>query len=164
MASGPKIVAIVVIGLLAGGVVYELTREKPQAAPRASVSGPPADAEFTDDSPLGIIASVGGAKTPGRASAAADTFIGKWVPASGWEGPIDDITPASHGVALRLLIQEPRIVGGSYWIVAVVGDDHGCKKGDTVRVQGRIADITSKAGPALTILNRIVLEEAHVVR
>ena len=164
MASGGKVVAMIVIGLLAAGVLYQVTREKPAPPARAASSGPPADAEYVGDSPLAVLSAGSSGKTPGQRSAAADEFIGKWVPAPGWEGPIEEITQEPKGTALRLLMQEPKIIGGSYWIIAVVGPDHGCKKGDTVRVQGRITDVSMRSGPALTIINRIVLEDARVLR
>jgi hypothetical protein len=165
LAGGGKVAALIVVGLLAAGVLYQvMNREQPGAAARPSSSGPPANAEYVSDSPLAVLAAGSAGKTAAARSAAADEFIGRWVPEPGWEGPIEEITKESQGVALRLLIHEPKIVGGEYWIIAIVGDDHGCKKGDTVHVQGKIKDISSKLVPGTpSIVSRIVLEEARVI-
>ena len=164
MASPAKVIAMMVVVVLAAGVAYEITRPKPPAPVRASSSGPPANADYVEDSPLGVLAAGGGAKNPVQAQAAKDELIGKWVPDAGWEGNVESITQERTGPALRLQVLDPKIVGGSYWIIALVGDDHGVKVNETVRVQGKIKEVRSIVGPGPTITNRIVLEEARVVQ
>ena len=161
--KGGKVVAMIVVGLLAAGVLYQvMNKQQPAAAPRKSSGGPPPDAEFVTDPPLAIIGAASAGRTPAQQQASRDQFVGLWVPEPGWEGPVEEITNESSGVALRLLCRAAGVVGGEYWIIAIVGDDHGCKKGDTVHVQGKIREVrTIMSGPS--VVHRIVLEDARVL-
>jgi hypothetical protein len=153
------LLVVAAIGLAAYVYVGD-AKTKPKHPPHA---GPPPSAQFVPDPPEAIIGAVGSSKRTQR-SAAVDSFVGLWVPAEGWEGVVEDITDEKDGPALRMRRLSSRMIGGESWIVALVDEDHGVSKGQTVRVQGKIRDVRIQvAAAAATVSNSIVLEEARVV-
>jgi hypothetical protein len=131
-------------------------KERPE---RPASSGPPANAEYVGESPVGIIRAVVGSKDP----AAADEFIGKWNGEGGWDGELKEITEDKSGTVLRIYNYESTLIGGGYWILAIVGDNPDVEKGKLVRVQGKIKEVSGSAKGANMII-RIVLEDARVIK
>lgn len=130
---------------------------EPERAPRPASSGPPANAEFVTDSPVAIIQGTAAAKGD------AGDFIGKWNDERGWDGVIEAITEEKSGTVLRMEVYASTLIGGTYWILAIVGDNPGVEKGQNIRVQGKIREVSSKAsGPGM--VHRIVLEDARVLK
>ncbi len=140
--------------LMALTACFFLSSCEKERPPHPASSGPPAGAEFVEEAPAGVIAL--GVKEPER-------FVGKWNPAGGWDGELKEITEDKSGTVLRLYNYESTLVGGGYWILAIVGDNPDVEKGKLCRVQGKIKEISSTTkGP--NVIHRIVLEDARVVK
>lgn len=120
--------------------------------------GPPAGAEFITMDPAAIIMDVASKKGD------ASDYIGKWNDERGWDGELMSITNENTGTALRISNSEARLAGGTYWIVAVVGDNPDVETRKLVRVQGRIKDVSSKAMTGANIVHRILLEDARIIK
>jgi hypothetical protein len=76
---------------------------------------------------------------------------------------VEAITNESGGrVALRLRYLASTVIGGEYWVVAIVGPSHGAKLGQTLRVHGRIKDVLFLTGAA-TVTQSVVLEDVRVI-
>jgi hypothetical protein len=163
--SAVKLGVVLLVGIVGAMVVVETMRNKPQVAtaPRPSSSGPPADAEYLEDGPTVILMKVGRFR-PEQQDAAATEFIGKWNGPEGWEGMVEGIDEEDGVPTLRLYCYSATTIGGGYWIAAHVGDDHGVKKGDTVSVQGKVARVGVRTGPAATVAAVIVLDDARIIR
>ncbi len=131
-------------------------KERP---PHPASSGPPANAEYVAESPVGIIREVISSKDPG----AADRFIGRWNSEGGWDGELKEITEDKSGTVLRIYNYESTLIGGGYWILAIVGDNPDVEKGKLVRVQGKIKEVSGATkGP--NVIYRIVLEDARIMK
>ncbi len=152
--------AAAIAGLVAANTVMQKLK-KPATAPVAASAGPK---EFVDfDEPIKALAFVNGQKGPKR-DQALSYVVGKYVPEPGWDGTVTGITNESGGrVALRLQYLSSTVIGGEYWVVAIVGKNHGMKETDPVRVSGRIKDVLFKTGSA-TVTQSVILEDAQAVK
>ncbi len=159
----PKAVVVLLALVVVGTAVYiQSTGAKPGKPAPPPSSGPPADAEYLDVGPGGVLAA--GALKPGpKRDEAMDAVLGKWNGPEGWQGVVEKISSYKGREALILTEYSSTIIGGSYTVIAVVGEDHGTEKGKTVHVQGRVADVVVKAG-SVGVLNQIVLEDARIVK
>src|ERR1043165_1292032 len=146
--------------LLSVAAVFLLCACEPERPARRASKGPPANAEYVTDSPVSIIRQVASSKSP----AAADEFIGKWNSDQGWDGVVEAITEDKSGTVLRMNVYEATLVGGSYWILAIVGDNPDIEKGKQCRVQGKIREVSSKVMGGANVVHRIVLEDARIVK
>jgi hypothetical protein len=105
-----------------------------------------------------------GALKPGpKRDAAMDAALGKWNGPEGWQGVVERIVTYKGEEAVQLIEYGATILGGSYTIIAVVGEGHGTEKNKTVHVQGRVAEVTVKAG-SYGVINQIVLADARIVK
>lgn len=154
------VTACAIAGLVAVNTIMQKIKQ-PTVAPVAASTGP---IEFVDfDEPIKAIAFVNGQKGPKRGLALAQV-VGKYIAAPGWDGTITAVTNESGGrVALRLQYLSSMVIGGEYWVVAIVGKNHGVKAGDPVRVSGRIKDVVFKAGSA-SVTQSVILEDATVIK
>jgi hypothetical protein len=161
MASGVvKVVAVLVIVGGAAAIIMKTSSESAGPAAEAPVSAiPPANAQYVSDSPADILAMING---KGKNAASPSDFIGQWNHEEGWEGAVEAITVERGQETLRIQCLTPSMAGGGYWIVAITGEGHGAKIGDTVRVQGCITDVRSIVAAA-SITNRFVLSPAKIV-
>lgn len=144
------------LALAACCVLSACEKERP---PRPASSGPPANAEYLAESPVGIIREVISSKDPG----AADRFIGKWNTEGGWDGELKEITEDKSGTVLRIYNYESTLIGGGYWILAIVGDNPDVEKGKLVRVQGKVREVSGGTKGA-NVIYRIVLEDARIIK
>jgi hypothetical protein len=152
-----KRVPVVALLAIVGIAAYVASNQQSGAA-AAVDHAPPADAEYTyDPADLILMSVVGSGKS--KRTAAADSYMGLWNSADGWEGEVVNFSSTS----VRLRVYKPGLVGGEYAIVAKLGTDPEVKTGQTVWVQGRIANITSKA-VAADIHHIIELDPARIVR
>jgi hypothetical protein len=155
---------LIVLGVVAAGaiVVIQANNARPSKAAAPASSEPPPDALYLDVGPAGVI--LAGATRKGAArDAALDQVLGRWNGSEGWQGAIEAITTYRGRTALRLIEYDAAVLGGSYTILAVVGDEHGKEKGNSVRVQGCVAEVIVRPIPG-GVTNQIVLDPARVVR
>jgi hypothetical protein len=161
------VVIVVVVGCaaLAGLVVANAVQKKlsqSTPAPAAASNRPIVELPPDYDEPLKVISLVNTAKGTAREQALAQ-FVGKCTPKAGWEGTVTSITSESGGrTALRMSYSSSRVIGGEYWVVAIVGKDHGAKQGQTLRVYGRIKDVVFQTGPG-SVTQSVVLEDVKVI-
>ncbi|CAG0950427.1 hypothetical protein PHYC_00170 [Phycisphaerales bacterium] len=127
---------------------------------------PPPDAHFLDAeaSPSGIMFEVASMRKKIDQDQIAAGYVGMWVPETGWESEVVDITEERGGTAVRMYTTTGGIVGGFYIVAVVQGepDSLGFKKGDRATVQGRI-DKIEVLPAAATPMYRIVLNPARVL-
>jgi len=164
------VLALVAIGLV-GFVGYSaVTKAQKQqrstapAAPPAPVE-PPADAQFVPDEvgAEGVMAGVASARKDADRQAAEAMWQGVWVPNEGWTGEVVDVTNERSGIAVRLSVTSSRVMGGSFFVIAVIAEnEQGVRKGDGAVVQGRISRVEALPGGPIP-LYRIVLEPAKVL-
>jgi hypothetical protein len=162
MAS--KVVIVIGLVALAAAGAYVVSQNQPQPPARKAFPGPPSGAEFTDDDPRTILAvgATAARRGAGPKTASSDDYIGLWNREPGWEGEVVDITSERQGPAIRMEVRDSGVVGGSYFIIAIVGEDHGVSKGEIARVQGRISDVRTIVAAAQAT-HRIVLDPARVL-
>jgi hypothetical protein len=151
---------IIVFAIIAVGVVVAMQgRNKGPAKPTPSrLDGPPPDAVYLDVGPSGVLAAA-----RSKNENALDEVLGRWNAPTGWQGTVEAITTHRGQVALRLIEYDSTLIGGSYTIIAVVGENHGTEKGKTVHVQGRVGSVISKPSSA-GMLHQIVLDDARIVK
>jgi hypothetical protein len=160
--AGPAKFLIALLVLAAGAAVALQTGSQKPRRPAPAPAGPPADAEYVSEGPQEIIVLCGARRRPGQPDP-ADEFIGKWAGPQGWDGECRVISTDKGRPMLHLYTVSSTMIGGGYWILAVVGEDHGVKLNDTVRVQGRIAGVATRAAAA-EVVSTVRLEDARVVR
>ena len=159
--SPKAIVLVLALGLV--GTVAVVQSQGSKSSKKVSQKfGPPPNAEYLDVSPSGVIAAGSAANSPGTAGA-IDDIIGKWVPETGLQGVVESVNTYNGREALRLTEYDSKVIGGSYTIIAVVGEDHGKDKGNIVHVQGQVAEVTVKRS-SFGVFNQIVLEDAIIVK
>ena len=150
-------VTAALVGALVGANAMMQRSRKPSASSASASTGPITYTEF--DEPIKAITFVNGQKGPKRDRALA-MVVGKHVPAPGWDATITAITSESGGrIALRMQYFSASVIGGEYWVVAIVGKNHGLKEGDPVKVSGRIKDVLMNTGPA-SVIQTVILEDA----
>lgn len=163
MANRAVVVLGVIVVVVGGALVYDKAKSQAAAPAHQSITAPPSDAEYTDDGPKTIIGAGGVAGHGPPQTHASDAYLGMWN-REPWEGECVNITDEKQGPALRIEVRDSTVVGGSYFIIAIVGDNHGVTKGETVQVQGRISDVRTVVVPdAASVISRIVLDPAIVV-
>lgn len=132
-----------------------------------AVTAPPPDAQFlpAEFDAETLIRSVVGQSGAARDAAEA-AVLGLWVPEPGWEGVVEQVTGEDGGTALRIYNYTTGIIGGGYWIIAIVpGPAPDVTAGDTVRVQGRIDGagmLVSGASPAP--VHRVILRDTILLK
>ena len=154
------LLALVVVGALV--VIQSNTSSKAAKSAAAPNAGPPTGAVYLDVGPSGVLAAGAAAKSP-QGGTALDEVIGKWVPDTGWQGVVEGVNTYKGQEALRLTEYDAKVIGGSYTIIAVVGEGHGKDKGNIVHVQGKVAEVTVKSG-SFGVFNQIVLADARIVK
>lgn len=168
-----KIIGVVVVPLVIGAVAavaFVAMNKAPgapkkQSAPVVEAVFPPADARYLDaeaSSSDVVMFSVSSHRREADQEAAEAQLVGLWVPSTGWEGEVADLTDESQGFAVRLFVTTGGITGG-YYIVAVVPEEpDDTRKGDRATVQGRIDKVGVLPG-SMTPIYRIVLSPAKVI-
>lgn len=132
-----------------------------------AVTAPPADAQFlpAEFDAETLIRSVVGQSGAAREAAEA-AVLGLWIPEPGWEGVVEQVTSEDGGTALRIYNYTTGIIGGGYWIIAIVpGPAPDVAAGDTVRVQGQIDGVgvlVSGASPAPA--HRVILRDTILLK
>lgn len=160
MPSAPaKLFGVVVVVVLVAGVGYQMTRQAPPPAP-VTVT-PPFNAQYVEEGPSGVISAVMTGR-PGERQRALDYYLGRWIPAPGWEGVIANVDREGDRTVVRLHYAAVTALQ-EYWVVANVPGAVGVNPGDTVLVQGQIADVDAKA-PMGNIVRRVVVDPATVAK
>jgi len=153
-----KLIVVIAVGVVALGVLSMYSGRKAASA-KPPHAGPPPNAPFVTESPEVVIATGAPSRNP---RAKPIDYTGMWVPNEGWDGVVEEITSETEGPALRLRRITTSMLGGECWIVALVDEDHGINKGESVHVQGKIRSVKIQLAQSI-IINSIVLEEARVV-
>jgi hypothetical protein len=160
----PKVLLfIVALAATSGVIAYKVQESKGGGAKFGKVAtpshaGPPADALYLDVGPAGVLAAARSKDT-----SALDEVLGHWNGPTGWQGAVEAIVTYRGEEALRLTEYDSTVIGGSYTIIAIVGEGHGTSKGKTVHVQGRVASAKAEA-TRIGMVNQIVLEDARIVK
>lgn len=156
------VVGVVVVAAVGVGVGWQyLGSGSPQAAPVAAPM--PDECLETEWEPIAVLSAVTG-KRGAEAQAALAALVGWWTPMSGWEGEVETISNEEGGKAIRMFYHTAGIVGGGFWVIAVVPGDLPEKvhRRDVVRYQGRIRTIDAKpVGPSPNL--RIVLDDTRIL-
>lgn len=156
----------VVAGLaLVGAITYQgiqKNRTKAGAPPAAASAIPPADAEFIDADPGGLVSSASSIRNPAQRAAAAAELEGLWVSNEGWNLEVEDVTREVGGYAVRCYVYGGGVISGC-WVVAVVPDNaQNVEKHDRATVQGRIAKVEIVNTPPVPTY-RVLLQPARVL-
>lgn len=168
MDRGPLIL-IVVLALGAGGYFLWDAQQSKQATRPGGVAVspgvPPAGAtilpaESTPEAEVSAVLSVRGADAR---RAAADQYVGQWLPAGGWRGTVERVTQEGEQTALRIRYNASAMVGGEFWVVVVVDQNRqDVKPANMIDFRGRIDEFEANfAGPVPNI--RIVVRDADVL-
>ena len=180
LCAMPKfLIIVIVLGALAvGGYIgYETYQKKAggSSAPAASnlppgpqPGDPVLDADFSPSVVMGMVAQH---RKKEDQEAEAATLVGKWLPTTGWNGPVQVITDESGGKAYRMQFTASGLLTNEFWVVAVVPDGRQFYKGYQPEVRnfitfgGRIDKV--EVIPASTYKPvpdyRIVVKDAYVI-
>jgi hypothetical protein len=116
------VVVLAAVGV-AGYLGYEAyTKNAGGASPAATsdAPGPQPGDPVTDASPDAVMGAVAAHRKKEDQDAQAAKFIGHWLPATGWTGPVQVITDESGGKAYRMQYTMTGLLTNEFWVVAVV--------------------------------------------
>jgi hypothetical protein len=160
MPSAPaKFFGVAVVVATVAAVGYQLTRQAP-AGPPVNVTPPP-NAQYVEEGPSGVIGAVLTGR-PGEREQARNYYYGRWVPAPGWQGVVANVDRESARTVVRLHYQAASALQ-EYWVIANVPGAADVNPGDTVLVQGQIAEVDGKVIVG-NVVTRLVLDPATVAK
>lgn len=141
MPSGTgKAFGLVAAAAAIAGIGYQVMRNPPVLPP--AVVTPPANAQYVEEGPAGVIGSVLTGR-PGERQRARDYYYGRWIPNPGWEGVVANISRELDRTIVRLHYPAASALQ-EYWVIAHVPGSTDVNPGDAVLVLGRIAEADGK--------------------
>jgi len=167
--SMKPVLAIVAVGVVVGGtlLVVDIVAKQDAAAeaPYTPPPPPPDDADYLtiDESARYILGEIAGKR--GQAKVAAEAvYLDRWIPDSGWEFVVEQVTKENGGTAIRMYENSSTLIGGGFWIIAVCQSvPEEILRYDTAKFQGRIDAVDVLTGDA-TPTYRIVVRDCRVLR
>jgi len=155
------------LALILGGIAvaskFANSAQRSGGTVAADPTIPPANATFVEASAEDILGDVATAKKGVRDQVAA-SYQGLWVPSTGWESEVVDVTSERGGTAVRMQQTSNSFLGGSFYIVALCPTlDQEVKKGDRATVQGRIKSVDLLPAAAVPMY-RILLHDCRVLK
>jgi hypothetical protein len=163
------VLMLVVAVFIVGGIAFDKYKKAAADTPPPVPSGPveiPADAVFLDpefETASGMISAVVNTRNPAQRERVAAAYTGKWIEPTGWYNGITEVNQTDEGTVLRMYFTTTAVLGGGYWVVAVVAGEHDLTTRDYVRFQGRIDKIEVLHEGSLAQINRIVVRDTKLL-
>ncbi len=175
MNKGILIVIILAALGIGGYLVYQSSlKGAATAAAAPATRGPqPGDPILdADASPNAVMGAVAAIRKKEDQDAEAANWVGQWLPATGWNGPVEAISDEKGGKVYRMRFSASGLLTNEFWVIAVVPEGSQYYKGfepakrDFITVGGRIdkVEVIPPSGGYKPLPDyRIVLKDAYVM-
>ncbi len=121
MNKGTLVMLLAAAGI-GGYFAYHAYFPKSASSLPAATKGPgPGDPVLSDEhTPESIMLSVARLRKPGDQEAQAAEWVGQWLPAAGWRGPVESMAKVSGGKAFRMPFTSNGLLTKTMMVVCVV--------------------------------------------